>query len=1256
MANASYLQASFVGGEWGSYAQGRADLENYRTACNLVYNYVPLEVGAATRRPGTAFCATTRNGLPAILREFHFSQNAPYDMEFTDGHMRLFAGQSLVLEFQNTVATISSANPAVVATVSVHGWSTGDQVEFQVTPIVGASPAGPAPLFNRQFSITVIDTTHFSLQDPVTGANIDGSTINLSGWDAVVARVVDFATSYTSGIWATNRIVQDDEVAFVLNGAVQPYVLTNTAIPTGLGTNDAVFTFGAATFYDGPYLDPPTDSSTLTPDTTSGSVTLTASAITSINGGQGFQATDVGRFVRLFSEPLNWSSGSAYSTGNPVRFETGTGPAYYVALVSNTNIQPDLDNGTNWAISTTVAAWTWGIIDTVTDSTHVVATLQPSAIDIYQQPLAGGSLLYTNPITVWRLGVYSATTGYPTCGCFNGGRFFFAGALGNRFDTTMSNDNFRFSPTLLDGTVADNCGMSETLKGEDINRPLWLLPAAEGVIIGTQGGEWLVQASTLNEPLTPTSIDAKKVTKYGCADIEPRNTGLSYVFVQRYAKQVFEYLADVYSRKFQGTNIARKAKHLTGPGVAEIAYQAESAPVVWARTVQNKLIGCTYKRESPFSTQPASFMGWHQHTLGSGRLVECIRGGPSPDGTLDSIMLVTNDPATNIRYVEILSPFFEETGLITDAWFVDAAVTPTAAQLVGNTVVFYGLQYIAGKTVTAWFGGVDGGDYVVSATGTVTVPIDGTANPLLTAPLLAALTAQGGFGRLGMSILRAGPSGGLTAPNGTTHNFTFTHAANASYANGFVDFDRNICYFDAGAPVSGDPSTNGHTLHAMNLTTQAEEWTVGPGEFAFAASAGTALGADGNLYFATIDASHIFGRFNTTTRAVDRNVVDNSILSPGYLVTIELGDDTFLLSTGLGAGALSAQWVLVNMTIEQGGPATMTSGFFDENIGSIGPGNAFPTRGPPGSAYVFVQNEDNTVVGVYRAAVNSLTSGGMAKLGTITPTQVHSGLTSLQTGPTKIIYDETDGNLIAVFTGSDSNLYLVKVRTSDAAVLWSTAVSGASDLWRSRVRFGVLTFFGSTSGGHYNMLQVNTITGAIVTTVLTPGSFTSGWTMADDKTGYLVFQIGSNGAQQWATFGPSAQTPAPTPTSYYSAPAVFGFNYSSKLQILRPIAGQELQTPTGPAQGKTRRSHMHATLLANSQGAYFGTDFTKMHIGKLLSPGRTVSLANNILFTGTIQDTLADDYSYDSMWATMTLRPYPTNIVSVEAFVRTQER
>jgi hypothetical protein len=62
MADASFLQTSFLGGEWSPLLQGRMDDPRYRSGMNVARNTLPIEEGSAVRRPGTQQIGPTRSG------------------------------------------------------------------------------------------------------------------------------------------------------------------------------------------------------------------------------------------------------------------------------------------------------------------------------------------------------------------------------------------------------------------------------------------------------------------------------------------------------------------------------------------------------------------------------------------------------------------------------------------------------------------------------------------------------------------------------------------------------------------------------------------------------------------------------------------------------------------------------------------------------------------------------------------------------------------------------------------------------------------------------------------------------------------------------------------------------------------------------------------------------------------------------------------------------------------------------------------
>lgn len=1057
MPLASFVQTNFLGGEISQSAQGRMDLPAYKISLNVCLNAIPVEPGVWMRRPGTRHVAPTRGGAQGKAIPFAFAQNYPYVMVFTDGFLRFTTGPSLAMTNDaQAVTAISSANPAEVTTTTAHGWSTGNAVAFDT---LGTNN----PLLqNRQFTITVTAPTKFTLADSITGAAIDGATLGtfVSG---NVNRILEIATGYTSGSWATLRSVQAEERTVLLNGS-RPQILEVETDPTP--TQFATFTYSQADFIDGPYLDP-IPGSVVTSSALNGVVSLTFAyseydsskayrvgdfvsrlgvgyrSLTSpnqgntpgsspanwvavnggaaINNGTGFVASDIGRLVRLFSEPALYSASSSYANGNTVAFFDSNGGYSYWRAIGAIAAGVPPGGSSNWVLDPNIANWTWAqitevsglglvppvsaigsggltgggglaaafdgntskaaassalfttsiptapvwaintyaagsivqygstvytaqmrIVDysaaaswgpgigyaagqTVQDSgfeyvagvngpdqstspgnnpaewqrTNAIsnvappfttlwavssvltsptydlyigqhytvattiesATIYPSSdlgfenspssgvlgfrlrasntapaspsdgtllgstafisntvssititsndsvsawnyvwfevIVSYPQPLPddgshaygvriavsqaqffspnvsngsvvtaqirGDALANNQVIRTWRLGVYSDTTGWPTCGAYHEGRLWLGGVVGNRFDACVSNgisgSAINFAPTGPSGIVAANNAISYTCTGKDVNQLLWMEPDQQGILFGTKAGEWLISAPSQG-PLAPANVKAVRVTNIGCADIEPKRTEHTLVFVQKFGRKIMEYFADVFSGKFSAPNLSERAKHVTVSGLEEIAYQQELAPVIWARRGDGSLVGATYRRNSLTTAQGPDVIGWHRHRLGSGRTVESLCVGPSASGTLDTLTMITNDPNTGIRHIELMTDLLDEDFLLIDCWFLDNAIVPSSTEVDVTTsddapygsLIVNGLSAHEGQTVTAFLAGLDCGEFEVEG-GAITVPFGdgvsgGTGSGLFTRALVesfATLPAVVGF-------------------------------------------------------------------------------------------------------------------------------------------------------------------------------------------------------------------------------------------------------------------------------------------------------------------------------------------------------------------------------------------------------------------------------------------------------------------------------------------------------------------------------
>jgi len=379
-------------------------------------------------------------------------------------------------------------------------------------------------------------------------------------------------------------------------------------------TSDTSWSIAAMEFVDGPYLPENAETTTLTLSGTTGSVTVTASATTGINGGSGFLSTDVGRLIR-WKDPAN--------------------------------------------------EWTWLEITAHTSTTEVTATIKG------QDASAGTA---TND---WRLGVYSETTGYPTVITFFQDRVFLAGASSypDRWDMTRtggySATEFQFAPTDVDGTVTDDAAINGTLQSGRVNSIQWANSDSKGLLIGTAGREWIVTPSDSNEVLTPTNAKADPVSSIGSAYVNPIAIESGTVFTQRARRKMHDVIYSFDRDQLKPRDITVTCEHLTKTGIAEMVYQQEPLNSIWMRRTDGKLIGMTYyPDESVFAA--------HGHVIGGDDVaVRSISVIPSADESRDELWMIverTIDGST-VQYIEYMERYYEDDIDREDIFHVDSGLT-----------------------------------------------------------------------------------------------------------------------------------------------------------------------------------------------------------------------------------------------------------------------------------------------------------------------------------------------------------------------------------------------------------------------------------------------------------------------------------------------------------------------------------------------------------------------------------------------------
>jgi hypothetical protein len=442
---------------------------------------------------------------------------------------------------------------------------------------------------------------------------------------------VEVVTPYLEADLPLLRFTQSADVLYLFHPDYAPRKLTRTS--------HTVWTLSTLTLLDGPYLDVNTTSTTLTASAVSGvGITITASSATGINGGSGFQTTDVGRLIRMFV---------AGSWGY-VQITAWTSNVLVTASVISTL------GGT-----TATANWRLGVFSGTTG--------YPGCGTFYDGRLA-----------------MAGATNYP-----------------QRVDLSVSNDFENFAPSNTAGTVAASNAISATLNSSTVNAIYWLAGDEKGLLIGTAGGPWVLRPATSADALSATNVNARQLTGYGCANVHVARSGKSLVYAQAGQRKVRELAYHYQVDGFMSQNLTVLSGHITESGVEQMVIQQEPKGVIWSRRADGVLLSLTFERDTEsvvagWARQPIAGYSNAGHTADA--IVESLAVIPSPDGTRDDVWMIVKryiNGGTQ-RYVEYMKAFPDDETAQEDMYFVDSGVTYDGAA----TDTITGLSHLEGEEVT----------------------------------------------------------------------------------------------------------------------------------------------------------------------------------------------------------------------------------------------------------------------------------------------------------------------------------------------------------------------------------------------------------------------------------------------------------------------------------------------------------------------------------------------------------------------------
>lgn len=694
------LQATFSRGELDPELIYRTDLEFFRSGLAECENFVTLKRGGLRRRGGTKFIGELKDSAAGgWLIPFEFGNGQTYMLEFGDFCFRVYTSAGRVgsvevttpypqsvlsdLKFVQSTDTLfivgGGVAPQALTRLGETSWAIEAMnfkdgpfldVNIEPTSLTPADTGNPVPkmtsntspsgvvsasnnsssawqLFNRsagkvtlsgsgagwvryRFAAAVVIDAYM-LQAPSDNSqnddmpwqwNIEGSDDG-STWTVLDSR--DGQDTWASSEWREYQFHNET-----------PFLYYRLSFTQGGGSDSSGSAIGQILFHEA--------GSSQTP------FSLTASDVAGINGGAGFQSSDVGRHIRF-------------------RGSDGF--------------------------------WRWMKVTDVPSST--LAKVQ----------VFGQSLTDTSATTIWRLGAWSETTGWPQTVGWHKNRLAFAGtpAEPQKVWESQTEDfnNFAVSHVLL----ASDAVTAGILSGQ-VNRIQWLVDDDE-LIIGTTRAVRSLEKATAQDPYGPENVEQSPSTNFGANATTPIKVGSVLFYFGPYGTDMREMAYDLSADGRVSQSVSEVQSHLFRNGVSGACYQQYPDSIIWAWDATGAVIGFTYERQQ-------QVYGMHRHDFGG--IVECMADltGTSSDEVWMIVRRSINGQTR--RYIEVMQrPFLG--GQIEDAWHLDCAALYSGTAVNGVS----GLEHLEGMPVVLY---ADGTDYTATvAGGQVSLPNDRMAGKIL---------------------------------------------------------------------------------------------------------------------------------------------------------------------------------------------------------------------------------------------------------------------------------------------------------------------------------------------------------------------------------------------------------------------------------------------------------------------------------------------------------------------------------------------
>jgi len=639
------MQSNFTGGELSPLAVARVDAERYWTSAATMENLIAVPQGPAVRRPGTRFVAATDSNNVARLMGFRYSSDDVYVLEFTDNLMRVYREHGLVLNDDDSIYELATPFDANEIT-DLQWWQSAD------TAYIVSGTDWPQKLVRTDHNDWSIGDAEIE-DGPFLSENLTATTIAA---DATTGADVNLVAS--AAVWSA--------------GHVGSYWKIRDLV--GIQTVSATF-------------DDVNDATT---------------ALTCQSGGN-FQWSVSGSFVGTIDLQISYDEGStwtAYATMVSTSVASTTDEVYDNDTGQDVQVRAFCTADTSGSAS--VRVWVHAYMHTGVVQITAVADANHATADVVRD------LASTDATVRWSEGAWSGVRGYPRAIASYSDRLVLASTnhqpLTIWFSATAEYESFDAAA----GDDADSFGY--TLGRAQQDPILWLTAQRRrGLIAGTTGSILEIEPSDSAAGIRPSNPPTISNTlAIAAADLSPVVADNILLVLQRGGKKIREVLYSYDADSLVAPELTLFSEHVTGSGVAEMAWANQPYPILWCVRSDGSLASCTYDRN--FQT-----VSWSRHTLGGSGVVESICTVPGT--TEDELWLSVRRTigGSTVRYVEYMAPW-DFGSDPNDVYYVDCGLTYDSAA----ATTFTNLDHLEGQTLAVCADGAAADDEMV-ASGSVTL-------------------------------------------------------------------------------------------------------------------------------------------------------------------------------------------------------------------------------------------------------------------------------------------------------------------------------------------------------------------------------------------------------------------------------------------------------------------------------------------------------------------------------------------------------